>query len=59
MSKLVSLFTNSDQLDGTKNYKTWSRHMQNTLIYNELWKDVCNGDKNPTKPTDSRELAIW
>jgi hypothetical protein len=33
--------------------------MQNTLIYNELWKDVCNGDKPPTKPIDARELARW
>lgn len=33
--------------------------MQNTLIYNELWKDVCNGDKAPTKPNDARESAKW
>ena len=33
--------------------------MQNTLIYNELWKDVCNGDKHPTKPIDAKELARW
>jgi len=59
MSKLLNLFTDSDKLDGSKNYKTWSRHMQNTLIYNELWKDVCIGDKAPTKPNDARESAKW
>jgi hypothetical protein len=59
MSKLVNLFTDSDKLDGPKNYKTWSRHMKNTLIYNELWKDVFNGDKPPTNPIDDIELDIW
>ena len=31
--------------------------MQNALIYNDLWKDVCNGDKPPTNPIDAKELA--
>jgi hypothetical protein len=59
MSKLVNLFIDSDKLDGPKNYKAWSHHMQSTLIYNELWKDVCSGDKAPIKPIDARELEKW
>jgi hypothetical protein len=30
--------------------------MQNTLIYNELWRDICDGD---TDPTDAASLAKW
>jgi hypothetical protein len=59
MSKLINLITKSDKLDGSKNYKTWSRHMHNTLIYNELWHDICDGDTAPTKPTDATSLAKW
>jgi hypothetical protein len=57
MPKLVNLFFDSNKLDGPKNYKAWSRHMQNTLIYNELWKDVCCGDKAPIKHTDASKLT--
>jgi hypothetical protein len=33
--------------------------MESTLIYNELWKDICSGDKKPTKPTKVGPLAKW
>jgi hypothetical protein len=33
--------------------------MQSKLSDNERWKDVCSGDKAPTKPTNARELAKW
>jgi hypothetical protein len=33
--------------------------MQNTLIYNELWCDICDGDIAPTKPIDTAPLAKW
>jgi hypothetical protein len=33
--------------------------MQNTLIYNELWCDICDGDTAPTNPTDTTSLAKW
>ena len=59
MCKLMNIFIESDKLDGPKNYKSWSRHMQNTLIYNELWRDICDGDIAPTKPTDATSLAKW
>jgi hypothetical protein len=59
MSKLINLFTESDKLDGPKNYKTWSRHMHSTLIYNELWCDICDGDTAPTKPNEATSLAKW
>jgi hypothetical protein len=59
MSKLINLFTESNKLDGPKNYKSWSQHMQNTLIYNELWRDIYDGDTAPTKPTDATSLEKW
>jgi uncharacterized protein YbcC (UPF0753/DUF2309 family) len=59
MSKLINLFMESDKLDGPKNYKSWSQHMYNTLIYNELWCDICDGDTAPTKPIDATSLAKW
>lgn len=31
--------------------------MQNTLIYNELWHRICDGDTPQTKPTDATQLA--
>ena len=58
MSKVANLLTDLDKLDGS-NYKSWSGHMQRTLIYIELWKDVCSGESAPTKPTDVRDLARW
>ena len=57
MSKVVSLFNESDKLEGSKNYKVWSCHIQSTLIYNELWKGICNSQ--PTKLTIPDQLAKW
>ena len=59
MSKIVDLFTDSDKLDGVKNYKSWQRHMKNTLVYNELWRGICDADPNSTKPTNATALAKW
>ena len=35
--------------------------IKHTLIFNELWKEVCIGDrdKQPEQPTLDTELAIW
>jgi hypothetical protein len=33
--------------------------MHNTLIYNELWCDTCDGDTTPIKPTNATSLAKW
>ena len=49
-------------MEGSKNYKVWSRHIQSTLIYNELWKGVYNAQPtkpNQTKPTNPDQLAKW
>jgi hypothetical protein len=59
MSKLINLFSDSDKLEGTKSYKTWKRLIESTLIYNELWRDICNEDTKPNKPTDAATLAKW
>ena len=57
MSRVVSLFNESDKLEGSKNYKVWSHHIQSTLIYNELWNGVRNA--RPTKPTIPDQLSKW
>eukprot|EP00253_Pinus_taeda_P035447 PITA_35447 len=48
-------------LTGKENHPDWSRMIQHTLIFNELWKGVCfrEGDSDPEKPTSDKELAIW
>eukprot|EP00253_Pinus_taeda_P020188 PITA_20188 len=48
-------------LTGKENFPDWSRMIQHTLIFNELWKGVCarEGDSDPEKPTSDKELAIW
>eukprot|EP00253_Pinus_taeda_P028900 PITA_28900 len=48
-------------LIGKENYADWSRMIQHTLIFNELWKGVCvgEGDSDPVQPTSDKELAIW
>eukprot|EP00253_Pinus_taeda_P021319 PITA_21319 len=48
-------------LTGKENYPGWSRMVQHTLIFNELWKGVCvgEGDSDSEKPTSDKELAIW
>ena len=40
-------------LNSKENYPEWSRKIQHTLIFNELWKGVCvgDGDKEPEQPT--------
>ena len=55
----VIFFFESDKLESSKNYKAWKRHMESTLIYNELWKEICNGDVKETKPIDTTSLAKW
>jgi hypothetical protein len=59
MSKLINLFSDFDKLEGTKSYKTWKCLIESTLIYNELWRDICNEDTKPNKPTDATTLPKW
>eukprot|EP00253_Pinus_taeda_P028683 PITA_28683 len=59
MSKLINLFSDSDKLEGNKSYKTWHRLIESTLIYNELWQGICDGDVKPNKPTNANALAKW
>ena len=59
MSKLVNLFSEYDKLQGSKNYKTWKRHFEINFIYNELFRDVCDGDVKPNKPTNAALLSKW
>jgi hypothetical protein len=38
-------------LSGKENYLEWSRKIEHTLIFNDLWDDICDGDTAPTKHT--------
>jgi len=33
--------------------------VESTLICNELWKEICNGDVKETKHIDTTSLAKW
>jgi len=46
-------------LNGKENYPEWSRKIEHTMIFNNIWDDICDGDTKPTKPTAGKELAIW
>ena len=48
-------------LSSKENYPEWSRKSKHTLIFNELWRGICEGEgDNPlTKPTSDKEIAIW
>jgi hypothetical protein len=46
-------------LSGKKNYPKCSRKIEYTLIFNDLWDDICDGDTKPTKLTIDKEFAIW
>ena len=48
-------------LSGKEKYPEWSQKINNTLIFNELWRGICEGegDLPPAKPTSDKEIAIW
>lgn len=35
-----------------------SRRIKHALVFNDLWKGICDGD-TPKKSTDSNELVVW
>ena len=48
-------------LFGKENYQKWFRKIKNTLIFNDLWEEVCEGkdDKDLEQRTYDKQLAIW
>ena len=48
-------------LSGKENYPEWSRKIKHTLIFNELWRGICEGEEDlpPVKPTSDKEIVIW
>ena len=48
-------------LFGKEKYQECFRKINNTLIFNDLWEEVCEGkeNKDPEQPTDDKQLAIW
>ena len=46
-------------LAGKENWIEWFRKIMHTLIFNEFWVGMCDGDNQPTKLTDAKELTVW
>ena len=62
-------------LSGKENYHEWFRKVKNTLIFNDMWDEICENenlehkkdektinevDKSaPVPPTNAKELALW
>jgi hypothetical protein len=46
-------------LSDKENYPKWSRNIEHTLIFNDLWDHICDGDTSPIKPIVDKELVIW
>ena len=48
-------------LFGKEKYLEWFRKIKHTLIFNDLWRGICEGegDNPPTKPTSDKEINIW
>ena len=48
-------------LSGKEKYLEWSRKIKHTLIFNEVWRGICEREEDlpPAKPTSNKEIAIW
>ena len=48
-------------LSSKENYPEWSQKIKHTLIFNELWRGICEGegDLPPANPTSDKEIIIW
>lgn len=57
MQSIVSLI--GEILTGKDTWLEWHRKVENTLIFNDLWYKICDGDTQPTEPTDVKEKEIW
>jgi len=42
-----------------ENWSEWSTKIKHTLIFNDFWVGICDGDNQPTKPTNAKELTVW
>ena len=47
-------------ISGKENYPEWSHKIKHTLIFNELWRGICEGegDHPPANPTSYKEITI-
>lgn len=55
MHSLVSII--GVVLSGKDDWSEWYRRLKHTLIFNDFWITVCDGDTPPTKLMDVKELA--
>ena len=48
-------------LSAKENYPEWSQKIKHTLIFNEFWRGICEGegDNASTNPTSDKEITIW
>lgn len=46
-------------LNEKENYLEWSKKLKHTLIFNEFWVTIYDGDNPSIKPTNAKELMVW
>ena len=57
MQSIVSLI--GETLSEKDNLMEWHRKVKNTLIFNDLWFKICDGNTQPIEPTDVKEKETW
>lgn len=53
MQSIVSL--KRELLTGKDTWLEWHRKEDNTIIFNDLWYKICDGDTQLTEPIDVKE----
>lgn len=48
-----------ENLTGKDAWLEWHRKVENTIIFNDLWYKICDGNTQPTTPTNAKEKEIW
>jgi len=46
-------------LSRKENYLEWSSKIENTLIFNDIWDVIHDGDTKPIKSRTNKEISIW
>ena len=57
MQSIVSLI--GETLSGKDNWMEWHRKVENTLIFNDLWFKICDGNNQPIELIYAKEKEIW
>ena len=59
MHSLVSII--GVVLSGKEKYQEWLRKIKHTLIFNDLWDGICEGEGDVAheEPKINKEFSIW